>query len=64
MNLMWFPIFIAWLAKFIILKATGLKGYRTALPFFFGLVLGEFTVGSLANILGILLDWQIYHFWG
>jgi uncharacterized membrane protein YeaQ/YmgE (transglycosylase-associated protein family) len=64
MSWMWFPIFIGWLAKFVILKSTGLKGYRTALPFFFGLILGEFTVGSLANILGILLDWRIYHFWG
>jgi hypothetical protein len=64
MSWMWFPIFIGWLAKFIILKSTGLKGYRTALPFFFGLILGEFTVGSLANILGILFDWRIYHFWG
>lgn len=64
MGLMWCPIFIAWLAKFIVLKSSGLKGYRYTLPFFLGLVLGEFVIGSIANILGLLLNWQIYRFWG
>lgn len=64
MSWMWCPIFIAWLIKFIVLKSTGLKGYRVTLPFFLGLILGEFTVGSLFNILGIIFHWQIYHFWG
>lgn len=64
MGLMWCPIFIAWLAKFIILKSTGLKGYRYTLPFFLGLILGEFVIGSIANILGLVFNWQIYRFWG
>lgn len=64
MGLMWCPIFIAWLGKFIVLKSSGLKGYRHTLPFFLGLVLGEFVVGSIANILGLIFNWQIYRFWG
>ena len=51
---MWFPIFIAWLLKRVILRASGLQGYRTAVPFFLGLVLGEFVVGSVWNILGLV----------
>lgn len=64
MNWMWLSIFLAWLAKAGLLRWGGLKGYRTALPFFLGLILGEFMVGSIANILGIVGDWQIYRFWG
>ena len=63
MNWMWLSIFLAWLTKAGLLRWSGLKGYRNALPFFLGLVLGEFMVGSIANILGILGDWQIYKFW-
>jgi hypothetical protein len=64
MGLMWCPIFIAWLVKFIVLKSSGLKGFRYTLPFFLGLILGEFVVSSIANILGIIFNWQIYRFWG
>ncbi|MBC7328502.1 hypothetical protein H5T87_10410 [bacterium] len=64
MGLMWFPIFISWLIKFIVLKSSGLKGFRNSLPFFLGLILGEFTIASITNILGILFHWQIYFFWG
>lgn len=64
MNWMWMSIFLAWLAKWAILHWAGLRGYRRALPFFLGFILGEFIVGSVANILGIIFDWQIYRFWG
>jgi len=64
MGYMWFPIFIAWLAKAMILRGGGLQGYRTAIPFFLGLVLGEFVVGSTWNILGLAFNLEIYRFWG
>jgi hypothetical protein len=64
MGYMWFPIFIAWLAKALILRGGGLAGYRTAIPFFLGLVLGEFVVGSAWNLLGLAFNLQIYRFWG
>ena len=64
MNYMWFPLAIAWTVKFAILRAGGLKAYRNALPFFLGLVLGEFVVGSICNILGIVFDFELYRFWG
>jgi hypothetical protein len=64
MGYMWFPIFIAWLLKRVILRGGGLQGYRTAIPFFLGLVLGEFVVGSIWNILGLVFNLEIYKFWG
>jgi hypothetical protein len=64
MNLLWLPIFIAWMVKFFVLRVAGLRGYRETLPFFLGLILGEFTIGSLTNILGIFFNWRIYPFWG
>ena len=64
MNYMWFPLALAWVAKACILRATGLRGYRAALPFFLGLILGEFVIGSLCNLAGLFWGLEIYRFWG
>ncbi len=64
MGLLWLPIFIAWFIKFAVLNISGLRGYRLTLPFFLGLILGEFVIGGLTNIFGIFFNWQIYCFWG
>lgn len=62
-NLVWMPLFIAWMLKSLILRYMGLKGFRDSLPFFFGLILGQFVVGSILNIIGILLEIPTYQFW-
>jgi hypothetical protein len=46
----WFSIFAAWLAKGLILRFWGFEGYRRALPFFLGLILGS-CVGSGMTVL-------------
>jgi len=38
----WFSIFLAWIFKATILRYGGIRLYRIMLPFFLGLVLGEF----------------------
>ena len=43
----WSPFFIAWLLKLVILRYGGLRFYRRALPFFLGLVLGDYVLGAL-----------------
>lgn len=55
----WFSIFIAWMLKGLILKYGGIHTYRLMLPFFLGLILGEFTsaglwviIDGLTNITG------------
>jgi len=42
----WFCLVIGSLIKWVILKHGGLKAHRKAVPFFHGLILGEFVVGS------------------
>jgi hypothetical protein len=60
---LWMPLLIGSTAKFFTLKFGGLKTYRRFLPFFFGLILGEITVGSLWTIIGIVLGIPTYDFW-
>ena len=43
----WLAIFMAWLAKFCVLRYGGIRLYRQLTPFFLGLVLGEFFTASL-----------------
>lgn len=64
MGFMWFPFLIAWVVKLTILRGSGLRGYRQALPFFLGLILGEFVVGSVCNLGGLFFGFELYRFWG
>ena len=49
--------------KWIILRHGGLGAHRKATHFFLGLILGEFTVGSLWTIIGIIFGMPTYRFW-
>ena len=62
-NLVWGPLFLAWLFKSLILRYGGRGGFHKALPFFIGLMLGQFVVGSLWNIYGISVGLPTYQFW-
>ena len=64
MNLVWLPIAIAWLLKMLTLKFGGLRLYKTAVPFFFGLILGEMTIGCLWSLIGIRFNIPFFSFWG
>ena len=57
---LWLPIFLCWILKISILKYGGHKAYRRAVPFFLGLALGDFTLGSIWSILGIILNSSVY----
>ena len=46
-NYISFSVFLAWLIKTVILKYGGPVLFRHAKPFFFGLILGQFTVAGL-----------------
>ena len=60
---LWMPLVIGSAAKYVSLRFGGLQMYRKALPFFFGLILGEITVGSLWTIIGIVFGIPTYDFW-
>ncbi|MCD6351229.1 MAG: hypothetical protein J7M26_03820 [Armatimonadetes bacterium] len=63
MNCLWLPIFIAWLAKWVLLRYAGFKAFQRAIPFALGLVLGEFIVGGGWLLAGILFHFNAYAFW-
>lgn len=63
MNLVWMPLLIAWAIKGLVLKYGGVKTYQSWMPFFYGLILGQFIPGSLLNIWGIITENPTYQFW-
>ena len=62
MNEFWASIFVSCAIKAIILRFGGLKAYRRAIPFFFGVILGDFMIGGLWSIIGIGLHKSMYRF--
>ena len=57
---MWCPFLIAWMAKLITLRYGGIRAYRAALPFFLGLILGDYVVPTLWGAFGMLTGYQQY----
>ncbi|MCE5199060.1 hypothetical protein LLG39_08795, partial [bacterium] len=62
LDYIWCPIFISWLVKVLVLRYAGLKGYRATIPFFVGLVLGEFAVGGMWSFVRGIMGVQTYTF--
>jgi hypothetical protein len=50
---LWLPIFVSWLVKALLLRYGGLRAYRRALPFAYGLILGEFAMGFVRSLLDL-----------
>lgn len=48
---------LAWLIKSVIMRFGGRKGYRSAKPFFVGLVAGEFLAAILLGVAGVIVYW-------
>ena len=62
-NYIWFSLGIVWVLKLILLKYGGRNAHRKAMPFFLGLILGQFTIGSLWTILGMVFNIPAYGIW-
>jgi hypothetical protein len=60
MDYMWMPFLIAWVLKTVILRYGGIRLYRAALPFFLGLILGDYVVPTLWAIYGTISGQQMY----
>jgi hypothetical protein len=56
MDWLWCPTMIGWACKTLTLRYGGLKGYRAALPFFIGLVVGDIVISSLWTLLFLTLN--------
>lgn len=59
---LWFPFFISWIIKWALLKYGGIRSYRKAFPLFMGFILGDFIVGSIWGIIGLLTGKPTYAF--
>ena len=63
MHLVWFPIFIGWGCKLLVVRYAGGRGYRTLIPFFMGLILGEYVVGGGWCLASLAVGKGMYAFW-
>lgn len=63
MSYFWFSIFLSWAIKRAILRYGGLHAYRRAMPFFLGLILGEFAMGGLWDVIDRISGVLMYQFW-
>jgi hypothetical protein len=63
MSDLWIPLLIALTLKWLILRHGGIQSYRRAIPFFLGLVLGDYLMGSTWSLLNILLNTTMYQFY-
>lgn len=61
-NFFWFSVFISYFIKLAILRFGGVRTFRRVAPFFLGLIVGEFLVGSVWGLLGIFLEKPMYRF--
>jgi hypothetical protein len=59
----WVALVICSIVKGFIVRYSGVRGYRAALPFFLGLVVGEYVVACFWSLLAIALDQPTYWGW-
>jgi len=59
-ELFWLDLFVAWVLKASVLRYGGIALYRAALPFFLGLILGDFVTGAFWSLVGLGLGAEIY----
>jgi hypothetical protein len=56
MDWLWCPTLIAWVAKSLALRYGGVRLFRAALPFFIGLVVGDFLIAAIWTLLFLALN--------
>ena len=56
----WFAFLIAWVLKSLLIRYGGMKMHNAFVPFFLGLILGDFTIGSIWAIVGPIMGVQAY----
>jgi hypothetical protein len=61
MGKMWMPFTIAWCAKSLVLRYGGARMYARSLPFFLGLIVGDFFNGGFWTAVGCFVPtWHVY----
>jgi len=49
----WAPMLVGWLCKTLALRHGGVRTYKKMLPFFLGLILGDFFMGGFWGVIGL-----------
>ncbi|MCS7223068.1 MAG: hypothetical protein NZ959_00715 [Armatimonadetes bacterium] len=62
MEMVWFPLFLAWVAKALVIRYGTYQDYHRVSRFFIGLVLGDFVSGGLWNVYGTIAGKEVYRF--
>lgn len=60
MDYFWFTTLIGWVAKVLSIRYGGIKFYRQLLPFFMGLILGDYITASAWTLVGWALNVTTY----
>lgn len=60
MDYFWSAFAVAWVAKLVLVRYGGMPIHRKAIPFFLGLILGDYVVGSLWAAYGPLRGFRTY----
>jgi hypothetical protein len=55
MDQIWVSIFIGWLLKVLVVRYGGARLYEAAIPFFFGLILGEVMAAAFWVVVAVLM---------
>lgn len=59
-DLFWLDMLLAWILKVMVLRYGGGRGYARAMPFFLGLILGDFVTGSFWSIVSVILHLDLF----
>ena len=59
----WSAICVGWIIKAVLLKFGGLRSYRKAAPFFVGVILGDFLIGTFWSLVGGVFGIPVYRVW-
>ncbi|NSW56282.1 MAG: hypothetical protein HPY44_09720 [Armatimonadetes bacterium] len=62
MSVSWCPMLLAWVAKTALLHYGGQRGYMRFVPFFVGLLLGDYCSGTIWPVIGWLTGRSLYSF--
>ena len=54
------PFLVGWLCKVVSLRYGGIRAYRAALPFFIGLILGDYVIASIWTLIGVATGVTMY----
>ena len=59
----WLSVFLGWLIKVLIVKFFGLRAHRRVVPFFLGLILGDYIFASAWGLIGAIFHITVYRPW-